>query len=165
MNERSPQRTFTEKEVHETFEAFVNDILKPYVPPDIFRFYLSAFEQKLRATARKGVAFIPTPFFGDAPLPPSTFTFSLLPKGTEVATTTYIEAAIPPHCDPDVLHAPGQCQICDEYATAAQAKRLKDGVNFTGERKAGLVLCPADKRRGFGEAENWHGNRRKPSGE
>lgn len=64
-----------------------------------------------------------------------------------------------PHCDPRVLHAPYECEICDEYASAAQNARINRGINFTGHTDADKTLCPADIARGFGNADKWYGNR------
>lgn len=68
------------------------------------------------------------------------------------------EGEIFPHCDPRVLHAPGQCRICDEYAPKAQKDRVRRMINFTGESTRGLQPCPSDQARGVGGAHVWHGN-------
>lgn len=62
-----------------------------------------------------------------------------------------------PHCDPRVLHSPGQCIYCDEHKDW-QEKRIADKVNFTGQNFEGLSLCPADRARGIGLAHQWEGN-------
>lgn len=64
-----------------------------------------------------------------------------------------------PHCDQRVLHAPGKCSVCDEYAPAAQAARKYRKVSFTGESALDCTPCPADFARGLGAAHVWHGNR------
>lgn len=64
-----------------------------------------------------------------------------------------------PHCDERVLHAPYECSICDEYASAAQNARINRGINFTGHTDANKTLCPADIARGLNGAHVWHGNR------
>ena len=76
-------------------------------------------------------------------------------------TTLYKDGRFP-HCDPHVLHAPGDCEICDEYAPQAQQRRIAARVNFTGQDKPGLAPCPADAARGFKQAHRWHGNSPKP---
>lgn len=74
---------------------------------------------------------------------------------------TYIiprEMAPYPHCDQEVLHAPGECEFCDQYADF-QGQRLVDGVNFTGHSDPGFKPCPSDARRGLAGAHVWPGNR------
>ncbi len=57
-----------------------------------------------------------------------------------------------PHCDMNVLHAPGKCVFCDDYP-AAQNNRLVDGVNFTGDGPD-----PATEIRPLEVIEHWYGN-------
>lgn len=69
------------------------------------------------------------------------------------------ERAIPqfPHCDPRVLHAPGECSVCDE-CPEWQELRKHWGIAFTGYTPEGTELpCPADHARGENHAK-WHGN-------
>ena len=83
-----------------------------------------------------------------------------------------IDEAPFPHCDPRVLHAPGECKYCDEYPEAQQ-KRVDEGIAFTGQSvnvvdQLADVLddgkpkptkpCPADEARGLGRAHRWGGN-------
>jgi hypothetical protein len=68
-----------------------------------------------------------------------------------------------PHCDSLVLHAPGECQVCDLYPTA-QAKRIKDRINFTGQRVKGRTKCPSERRRPLSDINAWGGNRPSPHG-
>lgn len=63
----------------------------------------------------------------------------------------------PPHCDELVLHAPGECEICDKYAPQAQQQRITDGVNFTGHNDPNKQPCPAWVRRGA-NCQKWQGN-------
>lgn len=71
------------------------------------------------------------------------------------------EAAYP-HCDMDVLHAPGECEYCDRYPER-QTKRREARVAFTGHKpRRGERECPSDKRRGKGGAHVWPGNRPSP---
>lgn len=64
-----------------------------------------------------------------------------------------------PHCDASVLHAPGECEYCDQHPDW-QALRGAWGIAFTGHRPAELeVPCPSDQRRGPGGAHVWGGNR------
>lgn len=43
------------------------------------------------------------------------------------------ERAYAPHCDPRILHAPGDCWACDLYPDW-QALRVKWGIAFTGHQ-------------------------------
>lgn len=66
-----------------------------------------------------------------------------------------------PHCDASVLHAPGECDSCDEFPIY-QLARERWGIAFTRTDfsvpvPAGQVQCPAEQRRGQGVAA-WHGN-------
>ena len=62
-----------------------------------------------------------------------------------------------PHCDSDVLHAPGECEFCDHYSKR-QAQRVADGINFTGHRDASKKPCPSEERRPLELIERWGGN-------
>jgi hypothetical protein len=62
-----------------------------------------------------------------------------------------------PHCDADVLHAPGACVYCD-LCPEAQAARIANGVNFTGEDDPDKEPCPATARRPVEIIERWGGN-------
>ncbi len=75
------------------------------------------------------------------------------------------ERAIPrfPHCDPRVLHAPGECVYCDAHPSW-QALRKTWGVRFTGHTDGGELPCPADLARGLAGAHSWPGNRPHPLG-
>lgn len=77
-----------------------------------------------------------------------------------------------PHCDDLVLHAPGECDVCDQYAFKAQQQRIAAGVNFTGHNDPGKQPDPATIRRtqavlehsgkfadGFEVLSRWGGNR------
>jgi hypothetical protein len=71
-----------------------------------------------------------------------------------------------PHCDQSVLHAPSECQYCDQHPDW-QALRITWGVAFTGHRpnKDGAKTpCPSDYIRGIGGAHTWPGNAPKPKG-
>lgn len=63
-----------------------------------------------------------------------------------------------PHCDGDVLHAPSECQYCDEFPDR-QAQRVKDKVNFTGHHDPSKKPCPAEVRRDLDTINKWPGNR------
>lgn len=63
-----------------------------------------------------------------------------------------------PHCDPRVLHAPGQCEFCDKHPKW-QAMRLVCGIAYTGYVPDGTELPdPATHARGD-SLKRWHGNR------
>lgn len=62
-----------------------------------------------------------------------------------------------PHCDSDVLHAPGECVYCDHFADRQRA-REEQGVNFTGHYDAGKVSCPSELRRPIEKINRWPGN-------
>ena len=61
-----------------------------------------------------------------------------------------IDYPIPsPHCDPQVLHAPGVCRYCDAYPKW-QTKRTVAKMLFTGELpREGWQPCAAEKARGM----------------
>lgn len=63
-----------------------------------------------------------------------------------------------PHCDTQVLHAPGECLYCDKMP-ARQALRIVWDIAFTGHKPVeGEMPCPSDKKRGLGQAHLWSGN-------
>ena len=70
-----------------------------------------------------------------------------------------------PHCDPRVLHAPGECQTCDEYAGDLQEIRKVWGINFTGHHEVqtdngtSLLPCPAEVARPLEVINAWGRNR------
>lgn len=63
-----------------------------------------------------------------------------------------------PHCDQRVLHAPGECDTCDEHARDLQDVRFAWGINFTGQHDPTKYLCPAEYRRSLGAINRWGGN-------
>ncbi len=78
-----------------------------------------------------------------------------------------MESAMPtapyPHCDGDVLHAPGSCRFCDEFPER-QSRRVAEGVCFTGEDDPSKKPCPATLRRSAVQINVWPGNRPHPHG-
>lgn len=66
-----------------------------------------------------------------------------------------------PHCDSQVLHAPGKCEYCDEYPLMQQDRR-RSSVNFTGENDPDKKQCPAEARRALAIINKWGGNVPKP---
>lgn len=63
-----------------------------------------------------------------------------------------------PHCDPRVLHAPGECEFCDKHPIW-QALRLAWGIAFTGFEPDDKELPdPATHARGA-SVNLWGGNR------
>ncbi len=77
------------------------------------------------------------------------------------------ELPVAPHCDPAVLHAPGECRYCDEHPDWQQLRQLW-GICFTGHQPViistgtysyELIACPSDIRRPGNVAGRWPGNR------
>lgn len=62
-----------------------------------------------------------------------------------------------PHCDLNVLHAPGMCQVCDLFPELQRA-RHEANVNFTGENDPSKDPCPATLVRDLQKIERWPGN-------
>ncbi len=62
-----------------------------------------------------------------------------------------------PHCDQNVLHAPGKCEYCDEYPEMQQ-ERQRQHINFTGEGNRNKAQCPAEARRSLANINKWGGN-------
>lgn len=68
-----------------------------------------------------------------------------------------------PHCDSKVLHAPGECQYCDQHPDW-QALRITWGIAFSGyEPEEKELPCPADFARP-GKSQLWNGNIPVPTG-
>lgn len=57
-----------------------------------------------------------------------------------------------PHCDPNVLHAPGECVYCDMHPDMQEA-RVAQGINFTGHGPD-----PATDVRPLEIINKWYGN-------
>lgn len=77
-------------------------------------------------------------------------------KQTKIELHTVIKQY--PHCDPRVLHAPGECEICDEHCKEWQELRSTWGIAFTGhEPRNGEFPDPATRARG--NPHVWGGNR------
>ena len=67
-----------------------------------------------------------------------------------------------PHCDPRILHAPGECEFCDEHKEW-QLLRQMWGICFTGYEPEDKELPdPATHARGFENLNAWGGNKAKP---
>jgi hypothetical protein len=66
----------------------------------------------------------------------------------------------PPHCDPFVLHLPGNCEFC-AGRTDLQTYRLVNKISHTDSEvvEEGFEPCPALQRRDKENIENWPGNR------
>lgn len=66
-----------------------------------------------------------------------------------------------PHCDPRILHAPGECEHCDK-SPGWQYLRQMWGIAFTGYQPEEKELpCPADYARGDSH-KLWSGNQARP---
>lgn len=84
-------------------------------------------------------------------------------KPQEIQTTRHIVTPTVqfPHCDPRILHAPGECEFCDRHQDW-QFLRQEWGICFTGYTPDDKELpCPADFARGDKHL-GWHGNVAKP---
>lgn len=66
--------------------------------------------------------------------------------------------AVWPHCDDLVLHIPGACTICDQYAADLQQARIQANMNFTGESDPNKLPDPATQDRPLDILANWPGN-------
>ena len=66
--------------------------------------------------------------------------------------------AVMPHCDNKILHAPGECEVCDKYSDWQEARKNM-GINFTGHNDENKGPCPADYLRGDNH-QLWLNNRR-----
>jgi hypothetical protein len=66
-----------------------------------------------------------------------------------------------PHCDPRILHAPGECKYCDE--SGLQEVREAWNIAFSGQVVRGKTPCPADQARGSNSYNRWPGNQARPS--
>lgn len=62
-----------------------------------------------------------------------------------------------PHCDSNILHAPKECNYCDEYADR-QEQRIAAGINFTGHKDPNKAPCPSEALRPTYVAHRWVGN-------
>lgn len=62
-----------------------------------------------------------------------------------------------PHCDSRILHAPGECEVCDNYSDWQELRKVWK-INFTGHHDQGLQVCPAELARPIETIEKWYGN-------
>mgnify|MGYP000980232050 FL=1 len=62
-----------------------------------------------------------------------------------------------PHCDPLVLHAPGDCEFCDRHPEWQQLRQMWK-INFTGQYEPDRQPCPAEDKRDLVTIEQWGGN-------
>ena len=75
-----------------------------------------------------------------------------------------------PHCDHRIVHKPGECAVCDEYAPMLQYLRHMWNINYTGhhdiqnERGDTMLPCPAEVARPLRILNKWYGNTAKPVG-
>lgn len=70
--------------------------------------------------------------------------------------------AYTPHCDSSILHAPGECEACDEYPDW-QAFRTAQRISFTGQTDPDRAPCPSEHFRPAETRDQWPGNRRWPA--
>lgn len=68
-----------------------------------------------------------------------------------------------PHCDPRILHAPGECRFCDMHPEWQELREVWN-IAYTGHKPGDGTLqtpCPADHARGSYHSK-WAGNRAHP---
>jgi hypothetical protein len=70
--------------------------------------------------------------------------------------------AYAPQCDPSILHAPGECDVCDHYPDW-QEYRKTARINFSGYDDEDKAPCPAEHFRSPEIINRWGGNTPKPS--
>jgi hypothetical protein len=67
-----------------------------------------------------------------------------------------------PHCDSRILHAPGECEFCDDCAEWQELRKAWR-IAFTGHApEEGMLPCPADAARppgSPGDHRRWGGNK------
>lgn len=63
-----------------------------------------------------------------------------------------------PHCDPRILHAPGECDVCDLHPEWQELREVWC-INFTGKRDCEKTSCPAEVYRNKSTIEAWPDNR------
>jgi len=71
-----------------------------------------------------------------------------------------------PHCEPRVLHAPGECKFCDLHPDWQELRKTW-GISFTGHSHEDItkISCPAESARGMHSINAWGGNRPVEEGE
>jgi hypothetical protein len=62
-----------------------------------------------------------------------------------------------PHCDTQILHAPGECEYCDRHPDW-QTMRRWWRINFTGHHDPLLAPCPSTHLRTDEQRDSWPGN-------
>ncbi len=63
-----------------------------------------------------------------------------------------------PHCDPSILHAPGECEFCDLHPSR-QVEREIQRINFTGQHDPERAPCPSEFFRSPTDRDAWGRNR------
>lgn len=63
-----------------------------------------------------------------------------------------------PHCDGRVLHAPGECTVCDKFPELQHVRSVWWGINFTGHNDPDKLTCPAELARSLETINRWYGN-------
>ena len=82
--------------------------------------------------------------------------------GPEDVSATFIgmaeeQRAFMPHCDSTVLHAPGECEFCDQYPDWQSLRELWR-INYTGKDDHEKVPCPSLYFRDIDLINRWPGN-------
>lgn len=81
-----------------------------------------------------------------------------------------------PHCDPKILHKPGECTYCDSHPDWQELREVW-GIAFTGHSHERieeidwkgkkftkvLIPCPSEQDRPLEVINKWGGNRPAPS--
>lgn len=55
---------------------------------------------------------------------------------------TITPRATAPHCDFRVLHAPGDCEYCDQYPDWQEYRKIAQ-INFTNQFDPDKLICPS----------------------
>lgn len=81
-----------------------------------------------------------------------------LDAGHDGPCPTYPDRAFAPHCDSTVLHAPGECEYCDDYPDWQEYRQLAH-IAFTGQdANDRLSPCPSMWLRTPEVRDRWFGN-------
>lgn len=127
-------------------------------PNDAARKFCRACGKSLAAPPPRPGVPIP-PFPGAVPSPSAGTKVARITEAAGEYRVHYPDGA--PHCDQRMLHAPGDCVVCDYYPDR-QALRVMWGIAFTGRPEDGMFPCPFDVTRG---TSSWPGNQAKPADE
>lgn len=82
---------------------------------------------------------------------------SFTPELDRATEQVHSDGTLFPHCDMRILHAPGQCDVCDQYPRWKALREIWN-VNYTNQNNPKKTKCPAEAIRGD-LVNHWHGNR------